>query len=126
MNTKIKAFRIKDDEEDDERYGLLDSGATHCVREVQEEEEDHSLIPIDVQVAFSSEVKTKLFMTKFGTIVGPKGTETIISMSDLTKAGWKVSWKDGEETISKGSIKLPVQIKRNTPVLPLKICLELI
>lgn len=55
LNTKIKAFRIKDIEEDGERYGLLDSGATHSVREVQEKEEYHTLIPIDVQVAFSSE-----------------------------------------------------------------------
>jgi hypothetical protein len=96
------------------------------VREVQEKEEYHTLIPIDVQVACSSEVKTKLFMTKFGTIVGPKGTETIISMSDLTKAGWNVSWKDGKVEISKGKIKLPVQIKGSTQVLPIRICLELI
>jgi hypothetical protein len=126
LRTKIKAFKIKDDDEDGERYGLLDSGPTHCVREVQEKEEYHTLIPIDVQVAFSSEVKTKLFMTKFGTIVGPKGTDTIISMSDLTKAGWNVLWADGKVEISKGRIKLPVQIKGNTPVLPIKLCLELI
>ena len=65
-------------------------------------------------------------MTKFGTTVGPKGTETIISMSDLTKAGWNVVWKDGEVEISKGKIKLPVQITGTTPVLPIKLCLELI
>ena len=69
FTTKIgfKALRIKDDKEEDEKYGLLDSGATHCVREVQEEEEYHSLIPIDAQVAFSSKVETKLFMTRHGT-----------------------------------------------------------
>jgi hypothetical protein len=75
---KIKAFKIKDDEEDGDWYGLLDSGATHCVREAQEEEY-HSLIPIDVQVAFSSKRKTRLFMTRHGMIVGPKKTETIVA-----------------------------------------------
>ena len=74
LNTKIgfKAFRSKDDKEEDEKYGLLDSGATHCAREVQEEEEEyHSLIPINAQVAFASKVETRLFMTRHGTIVGP-------------------------------------------------------
>ena len=88
------------------------------MREVQEEKEYHSLIPIDVQVAFSSEVKTKLFMTKHGTIVAPKGTETIISMSELTIAGYKVERKESEVEVSKGNINLPVQIKGNTPFLP--------
>ena len=58
LNTEIKAFKIKDDERDGERYGLLDSGATHCVGGVQEKEEYHTLAPIDLQVAFSSEAKT--------------------------------------------------------------------
>jgi hypothetical protein len=34
LTTKIKAFKSKDDEEDGERYGLVDSGASHSVREV--------------------------------------------------------------------------------------------
>ena len=58
-------------------------------------------------------------MTNLGTIVGPKGTETIISMSELTKAGYEVE-------VSKGKIKLPVQIKGDTPVLPIHIPLDLI
>ena len=94
MNTKIgfKALRIKGDKEEDEKYGLLDSGATHCVREVQDQEEYHSLIPRKVKVAFESKVETRLFMTRHGTIVGPKGTETIVSVNDLAKTGWKVVW----------------------------------
>ena len=127
MNTKIgfKALRVKDDKEEDEKYGLLDSGATHCVREVQEEER-YSLIPIKVKVAFESKVETWLFMTRHGTIVGPKGTETLVSVNDLAKTGWKVVWIGDKVEITKGRTKPPVTIKGNTPVLPLKMCLKLI
>jgi hypothetical protein len=47
-------------------------------------------------------------------------------VTDLTKAGWNVVWKDGKVEISKGKIKLPVQIAGNTPALPIRLCLELI
>ena len=57
FNKSIKAFKIKKSEPKEERYGLLDSGATHNVREVKEDEEHHTLIPIEVEVAFDSEVK---------------------------------------------------------------------
>ena len=65
-------------------------------------------------------------MTRQGTIVGPKGTKTIVSMNDLAKIGWKVVWVGDKVDITKGRTKLPVIIKGNTPVLPLKMCLELI
>ena len=122
----IKAFRIKKSEQEQERYGLLDSGATHNVREVKEDEEDHTLIPIEVEVAFNSEVKSQLFMTKSGTIVGPKGTETIISTHEAIAAGCNVQWKEEGVEVSKEDIILPVQIKGGTPVLPNNVCLELI
>ena len=55
----------------------------------------HALIPINVKVAFESKVETRLFMTRHGTIVGPKGTETIVSVNDLAKTGWKEVWTIG-------------------------------
>ena len=66
-----------------------------------------------------------MFMTRHGTIVGPKGTETIVSMNELAKIGWKIVWIGDKVDITKGKTKLPA-IKGNTPVLPLKMCLELI
>ena len=84
------------------------------------------MIPIKVKVAFESKVESQLFMTRQGTIVGPKGTETIVSMNELAKIGWKVVWIGDKVDITKGRTKLPVTIKGNTPVLPLKMCLELI
>ena len=84
------------------------------------------MIPIKVRVAFESKVESQLFMTRQGTIVGPKGTETIVSMNELVKIGWKVVWVGDKVDITKGRTKLPATIEGNTPVLPLKMCLELI
>ena len=64
------------------------------MRELKENEDYRGLFPIEVEVAFKSEVKIALFMNKRGTIIGPEGTETIVCMSDLAKAGWKVHWTD--------------------------------
>ena len=61
---------------------MLDSGATNNVREVKKKESLKGLIPIEVEVAFDSEVKADLFMNRYGTIVGPEGTETIVSMHE--------------------------------------------
>ena len=44
------------------------------------------MIPIEVEMAFDSYVKAKLFMTRSGTIVGPKGTETIVSTHEAAIA----------------------------------------
>ena len=48
----------------EEMYGLIDSGATHNVRELKENEDYRGLFPIEVEVAFNSEVKIALFMNK--------------------------------------------------------------
>ena len=47
-------------------------------------------------------------------------------MNDLAGRGWKVVWIGDKVEITKGRTKLPAIIKGNTPVLPLKTCLELI
>jgi hypothetical protein len=47
-------------------------------------------------------------------------------MNELAKIGWKVVWIGDKVDITKGKTKLPAIIKGNTPVLPLKMCLELI
>ena len=66
-------------------------------------------------------------MNKQGTIVGSAGAETIVSMSGVVKAGYKVEWKEKEDLIvSKGVVILPVKIRSGTPILPNEICLKLI
>ena len=73
FNGKVKTIRIKRVGHEEMKYGLLDSGATHNVRAIRSDEDYKSLVPIEVQVAFDSEVKTELFMNREGAIIGPKG-----------------------------------------------------
>ena len=79
MAVKAKTIKIRKVRKD-ERHGLLDSGATNNVREVKKKASLKGLVPIKVEVAFDSEVQADLFMNRCGTIVGPEGTETIVSM----------------------------------------------
>ena len=86
------------------------------------------LVPIEVEVAFESEVKADLFMSCFGTIIGPEGTETIVSMHELIEAGYSLVWQTKTEVVlqKKGGTALPVEVHNGTPVLPNDMCLELI
>ena len=84
------------------------------------------MAPIEVQVAFDSEVKAELFMNRQETIIGPEGTESIVSVRELVKAGYDVDWKKGQLVASKKDLTLPVEIRSGTPVLPNQVCLTLI
>ena len=94
----------------------MDSGATHNARELKANEDYRGLFPIEVEVAFNSEVKTELFMNKRETIIGPEGTETIVCVKDLVMAGYKVDWTKGGLDISKGEITLPIEIRSGQPI----------
>jgi hypothetical protein len=61
---KIKAIQLNKVSKTEKRYGLIDSGATHNVRELKAKEDYRGLFPIEVEVAFNSEVKIALFMNK--------------------------------------------------------------
>ena len=89
----IKAIKIRKVKKDERRHGLLDSGATNSVREMKKNESMKGLIPIEVEVAFESEVKAELYINRFGKIVGPEGTETIVALSEAIEAGYEVAWK---------------------------------
>ena len=105
---------------------MLDSGATHNAREIKKDEDYQGLFPIEVEVAFDSEVKTELFVSRKGTIFGPERTETIVSAHEAAKAGYKVDWTKGELVVSKVDLILPIEIRSGTTVLPNDICPALI
>ena len=50
-----------------------------------------------MEVAYDSEVKTELFTNREGTIVGPEGTETIISVCEVVKGGYTVTWTEDQK-----------------------------
>jgi hypothetical protein len=126
LNANVKVIKVKR-VSNDERWGLLDSGATNNVREWEESDKSEDLVPIQVEVAFESVVPTELFITKQGTILGPKGTESILSMNLLVEElGYSINWKEGNLEVSKDGEVLPVELKGGTPSLPNDLCLKLI
>ena len=51
-------------------------------------------------------------MNTYGTIIGPEGTETIVSTHEAVKAGYDVTWKSEKELIvTKNGMKLPVEVQ---------------
>jgi len=125
MEVKAKTIKIKRINKDEKRYGLLDSGATNNVRELKKKESLKGLVPIEVEIAFDSEVKADLFMNPEGTIIGPEGTETIVSVHEAIAAGWEFCWKTKDEVImTKNGKTLPVEVINGTPVLPNDTCLN--
>ena len=70
-------------------------------------------------MAFDSEVKADLFMNRYGTIIGPEGTETIVSMHEAIEAGYSFAWKSKDELImSKNRERSPVEVHNGIPALP--------
>ena len=66
-------------------------------------------------------------MNTYGTIIGPEGTETIVSMHEAIAAGYSFVSKSKEELIMEKNGKvLPVEVHNGTPVLPNDMCLKLI
>lgn len=56
-NKRIKAIQLNKVSKTEKRDGLVDSGATRNVRELKVNEDYRGLFPIEVEVAFNSEVK---------------------------------------------------------------------
>ena len=121
MEVKAKTIQIRKIRKDEKRHGLLDSGATNNVREVKKKDNLKGLVPIEVEEGFDSEVKADLFMNMYGTIIGPEGTETIVSTHEAIAPGYSLVWKSKEELImSKNGKILPVEVHNGTPALPMK------
>ena len=93
---------------------MLDSGTTNNVREAKKKENYKGLVPIEVEVAFDSDIKAELFMSPYGAIIGPERTETIVSMYELVKAGYEVTWKKKEMIVTKDGQRLPIEVKNGT------------
>ena len=96
------------------------------MRAIKKDKNYADLLTVEVEVAFDSEVKSKLFVNEGGIIVCPEETKTIVSVSEAVNAGYKVGWKDKELIVSKRDVKFLVKVKNGTPVLPNEVCLELI
>jgi hypothetical protein len=127
MDVKAKTIKVKRINKDEKRYGLLDSGATNNVREVKKKDNLAGCKPVEVEIAFDTEVLKSLVMNPEGTIIGPEGTETIVAVHEAVEVGYSFIWNTPEEVImSRNGEVLPVEVQHGTPVLPDDICLKLI
>jgi hypothetical protein len=127
MEVKAKTIKVKRIKKDEKRHGLLDSGATNNVREVKKRESLTGCKPVEVEIAFDSEVRKSLVMNPERTIIGPEGTETIVAVHEAVEVGYSFVWNTPEEVImSRNGEVLPVEVQHGTPVLPDEICLKLI
>ena len=88
MEAKAKTIKVKRINKDEKRYGLLDSGATNNVREVKKKESLAGCKPVEVEVAFDTKVRKSLVMNPEGTIIGPEGTETIVSVHEAVEIAY--------------------------------------
>ena len=124
--SKVKTIRKKKSLQSKERFGIIDSGATHNVREIKDEEDVQRLTPTEVLVAFDQKIQKGLFINQSGTVIGPKGTESIISMNEVIKIGYEVKSTKDEVIVSKGGKILPIHVKDGAPIMTQEACLELI
>ena len=60
MEVKAKTIKVKRINKDEKRYGLLDSGATNNVREVKKRESLTGRKPVEVEIAFDTEVRKRI------------------------------------------------------------------
>jgi hypothetical protein len=60
----LKTIRVKSTTTKEHRKGLIDSGATNAVREINEEKELQSCHPVNVEVAFKQEITSVLMINE--------------------------------------------------------------
>ena len=105
-------------------WGLLDSGATACLRSPFPDEDLDRYATKQVELAAGS---TTLRVTPTGTLIGPAGTETIVAMGCLVQLGCRVAWRGERCTVihpDRGSIA--VTTVSGCPKVTREIALELI
>ena len=105
------------------RMGLIDSGASSCLRQARGEE-PAGLVRRVVDLAQGS---AELFVTSCGTLVSTEPVETIVALGSLIKLGCRLQWNEAECILwhpSRGRIRLNVQ--SGCPRIAEQLALELI
>ena len=102
--------------------GLIDGGATSCLRTAKEDE--HGLPTIAVQLAAG---ECELHINNAGTLLSRNPVAPIVSVAALLKLGYSITWTNQQCDIShpaKG--KLEVDTSSGCPEVPARTALELI
>ena len=107
--------------------GLIDSGATHPLRPLRQDEDQSTLQKVDVTLADGK--KTQLMMNNRGTMISPSSDiEPIIPMGQLQSVlKCKMIWVGLElQVLHPIRGKLPVTCDAGCPMLPRALALDLI
>ena len=105
------------------RTGLIDSGASNCLRRVIGEEAKQ-LLRRTVDLAQGT---AELLVTPCGTLVSEEPVETIVALGPLIKLGCRLQWGDRECVLwhpKRG--RIPVDIRSGCPRIAESLALELI
>ena len=81
--------------QDTDRTGLIDSGASACLRQARGSEPE-GLLKRTVDLA---QGKVDLFVTSCGTLISTEPIEAIVALGPLIKLGCRLQWGDGECTL---------------------------
>ena len=102
--------------------GLIDSGATLCVRPRREGEE-----PVEWRKVALAEGETYMGVSAFGTLIGSVDSEPIVSMSKLVRLGFHVAWRHKTCTVVHPTLgRVPVVVQDGCPRVDRQVALDLI
>ena len=123
-SASIKVCSVRRISSTEQQVVLIDGGATHCLREVKNEEEWRKAKEIRVALAEGDTVMKQVEKTK--TLITQERVQPIVPMCLVTALGYKVEWTAGECKIHHGTRgQLPVTLCQGCPTLPLEEGLRL-
>ena len=121
----IKTMRLAALRGETDGWGLLDGGATACLRKAKSNREFQRAAPITVALATGS---TQLRINDAGTLLtNDPSTSPIVAMHELIQLGTGVTWDQGGICIKVPKFgQLPVRLATGCPEVPEALALKLI
>eukprot|EP00434_Breviolum_minutum_P044337 symbB.v1.2.039588.t1/scaffold6451.1/size17988/3 len=110
----------------DEEMGLLDSGATHCLRPQFSQEDVSNYVMVKINLAGGQ--CAELRMSPGKVIVGSKDVEPIVPLGHLvSRLGCNLQWtQDGLVVVHPVRGQIPTSLKDGCPMINKKLALKLI
>ena len=122
----MKVLRLARVQPCDEEMGLLDSGATHCLRPQFSQEDVSNYVMVKINLAGGQ--CAELRMSPGKVIVGSKDVEPIVPLGHLvSRLGCNLQWtQDGLVVVHPVRGQIPTSLKDGCPMINKKLALKLI
>ena len=105
-----------------EQLGLLDSGASACVRPQESPDE-----VVGWRTVALAEGETTMGVNRWGTLLGASTSEPIVAMAKLVRMGFHIAWRNKTCTIVHPELgRVPVMIVEGCPRVNRHVALDLI